>query len=80
MYPDPFPDELLTMLQPGKRVRVPPQFNKLSRSPLLHIRAIVDDEYIVYRTWAIHRRHWVYDAEWSYWFWLLWEDGHLLPA
>ena len=78
MYPDPFPDELRGLLQPGKKLRLrdPQKWNELSDSPLLHILAIVDDAYIVYKTWG--RRRWCYAVEWSYWFWLLWRDGDIV--
>lgn len=82
MYPDPFPEELAALLQPGGRVRLtePRKWNKLSDSPLLHILAVVDDSYIVYKTWGEHKRQWLYGIEWSYWFWLLWKDGDLEPG
>lgn len=43
---------------------------------LIHIRAIVDDEWVVFRRWS-HRRGWVYVVEWAYWFWLLENDGRV---
>lgn len=34
---------------------------------LIHIRAIVDDEYVVYRWWS-RRNGWLYKIEWGHWF------------
>lgn len=42
---------------------------------VVHIRAIVDDEQVVYRWWSA-RKGWVYQIESAYWFWLLDEKGH----
>jgi hypothetical protein len=41
---------------------------------LVHIRAIVDDEWVVYRWWS-RRKGWRYKIEWAYWFWLLDREG-----
>ncbi len=74
-----WPPELLDMLQPGKKVRVfyyPGNVN----NQLRHIRAIVDEEYVVYRVWSRHKRRWVYRIEWLYQFNLAWENGRLSAA
>lgn len=42
----------------------------------IHIRAIVDDEYVVYRQWS-RRKGWLYRIEWYYWFWLLDREGRV---
>lgn len=80
MYPDPYPDELRAMLQPGKCIRIPPHYNPHTRNALLYIRAIVDDDNIVYRTWSKHKQRWIYGIEWSYMFWLWWKDGVITPV
>lgn len=79
MYPEPFPSDLAAILRPGQRVRLnePQKWNKLSDSPVLHILAVVDNDQIVYKTWGTHKRRWLYDVEWSYWFYLLWRDGNI---
>lgn len=74
-----WPAELLEMIQPGKKVRVfyyPGNRN----NQLRHIRAIVDEEYIVYRIWSRRRRGWLYRVEWLYQFYLEWESGRLSAA
>jgi hypothetical protein len=43
---------------------------------LIHIRAIVDGENVVYRKWS-RRKGWRYVVEWSYWFRLLDENGRV---
>lgn len=34
---------------------------------LIHIRAIVDDEYVIYRWWS-RSKGWLYKIEWGHWF------------
>lgn len=38
-----------------------------SNNKLIHIRAIVDDKYFVYRYWVNPRKGWVYKLESVYW-------------
>jgi hypothetical protein len=42
---------------------------------LLHIRAIVDDNVVVYRTWLRHKRRWRYSAKYFQEFEWLMERG-----
>ena len=42
----------------------------------IHIRAIVDDEYVVSRFWS-HSKGWRYQIEWGYWFWMIDKDGRV---
>ena len=58
------PDGLIV---PGAKVRY---FHELR-----HIRAIVDDDQVVYRVWRSGR--WRYHIEWMYGFYLAWKDGML---
>lgn len=61
------------MLQPGKKVKVfygEKNINNETR----HIRAIIDEEYIVYRVWY---RSWHYRVEHRYDFELKYESGRL---
>jgi len=37
---------------------------------LMHIRAVIDDDWIVYRWWSYHRRSWQYEIDWIYRFYL----------
>ena len=68
-------DELRKKLQPGNKVYVFYKEGKQANQ-IRHIRAIVDDEYIVYR---IHSRQkgWQYHCAWYYDFQLLEQFGHL---
>lgn len=42
----------------------------------IHVRAIVDEDRVVYRSWS-KRKGWVYSVESLYYFELLKNDGHL---
>lgn len=44
-----------------------------------HIRAIVDDEQVVYRVWSRRHQTWRYYVEHLGRFELLWRDGWLTP-
>lgn len=44
---------------------------------VIHIRSVVDDEYIVYRVWSTRKRHWRYHIDWRYLFELYAKDGLL---
>lgn len=74
-----WPAELLEMIQPGKKVRVF-YYRGNSNNQLRHIRAIVDEEYIVYRIWSRHTLCWLYRVDLLYHFYLKWENGHLSAA
>ena len=71
-----YSQELIDMLQPGKKVRLFFYEGNLNNE-LRHIRAIVDDEYIVYKVWWSHKQYWHYKVEWIYSFVLFFENGHL---
>lgn len=43
------------MKQPGDKVRM--------AGKLYHVRAIVDEDYLVLRWWSKHKKHWVYTVE-----------------
>ncbi len=62
------------MLQPGKKIRVFYNENNINNQ-IRHIRAIIDEEYIVYRVYR--RRSWYYRVVDRYDFELKYEDGRL---
>lgn len=67
------------LVQPGRRVRM--LFGYMTDSPrseLWHIRAIVDDDRVVYRVWRGNR--WQYHVEDLLRFQLAWQDGGLTAA
>lgn len=64
------------MLQPDQKVRVFYNEGNINNQ-LRHIRAIVDDEFVVFRVWSKHKQYWVYKVEHRYNFELKYEGGHL---
>ncbi len=71
-----YPQELLDLLEPGTKVRVVYQKGNINNQ-VRHIRAIVDEVQVVYRTWSYTRKSWNYHVDWMYAFQLLWKDGYL---
>lgn len=70
--------EVLDMVQPGKAVRLafpPPNVNNEIR----HIRAVVDDECVVFRVWLKHKKRWVYRCDDLIYYQILWREGFLKP-
>lgn len=67
---------LLAKLQPGTSWKVDyGRGNKAAR--VVHIRAIVDGDRVVFRWWSYHKQTWRYAVEWLHWFWMLDSDGRL---
>lgn len=67
---------LLEMIQPGHAVRV--YFGPdNAKSYLAHIRAIVDGDQIIFRSWLRRRQFWRYHVESMYYFELMAKDGRL---
>jgi hypothetical protein len=64
------------LLQPGNKVRRS-YGKKNPNNCLMHIRAIVDGEWIVYRVWWKSKQYWRYRIEWRYRFELDYEKGAL---
>ena len=72
-----YSDTFLSLVQPGHRLRL--YFNEGNpNNQIRHIRAIVDDDQVVYRVWS--HGSWYYHVVWLYSFWLAWQDGVLRPA
>ena len=70
------PEGLKKILLPGMKIRV--FFNKNNpNNQLRHIRAIIDDEYVVYRVWSRGKQSWCYHVEWVFGFILEYERGVL---
>lgn len=74
-----WPVELLEMVQPGKKVKVF-YYPGNTNNQLRHIRAIVDEEYVVYRVWGRHSKRWLYEVAWLYQFYLEWKSDRLAAA
>jgi hypothetical protein len=69
--------EVRALLIPGKRLRVgypPPGIMQI-----VHVRAIVDDQYVV-RHWSERKRRWIYTVEPIYYFHNFYTNGGLTPA
>jgi hypothetical protein len=69
-------EELADLIKPGNAVKIfynPGNIN----NRLIHIRAIVDDDEIVYRFWSKYRQCWIYEMKNLYFFILLHRDGFL---
>lgn len=69
--------ELKTTLVPGKSFCVFYDAGNPNNC-IAHIRAIVDDDWIVWRRWIKTKRAWAYRVDYIYFFWLLNQDGHLV--
>lgn len=69
--------ELLMTLSPGQKYRLYYNEGNINNA-IWHIRAIVDDEYIVCRKWSKRKQSWIYFIEDSHGFWLKFNDGKLV--
>jgi len=67
-------DNTLKSLVVGAKVRVFYGEDNL-HNEIRHIRAIVDDAYIVYKVWGPRKKRWLYHIKWWYGFYLSIEDG-----
>jgi len=66
-------EEFYALIKPGLIV----QFCR-GREPIRHIRAIVDEEEVVFRTWNKHKQQWNYEVENWYSLWCAYELGILV--
>lgn len=64
------------MIQPGQSVRMNYGEGNLNNE-VRHIRAIVDEEFVVYRVWFKHKRRWEYKVEWVGAFQIGYDAGQL---
>ena len=52
--------ELRELIKPGNSIQI--YFNENNpNNRLIHIRAIVDERYVVFRTWSKHKQDWMYE-------------------
>lgn len=65
------PINLLEDLKPGKSFRIRYDNKNNVNNRVIHIRAIVDDEMIVFRQWSRRRQRWIYAIEHLYYFELI---------
>lgn len=71
-------EKLKTLLMPGKKVRIFYGDGNVNNQ-IRHIRAIVDEEQVVYRVWT-HSRGWYYKVEWVLGFEITLKGGYLTKA
>lgn len=70
---------LKRLVVPGRKVRI--FFNKGNvNNRTAHIRAIVDEDQVIYRYWEKGTQRWVYMIESFYYFKLLFQGGNLLES
>jgi hypothetical protein len=64
------------MLQPGQKIKVFYGEGNINNE-IRHIRAIVDNDFIVYRVWSKRNRMWMYNIADKYNFEVKYEMGRL---
>ena len=70
---------LKELLKPGNKLNL--FFNEGNiNNKTIHIRAIVDDDYIAYKTWSRRKQRWYYQIEYIYFFELLYEKNQIFKA
>lgn len=67
---------VLDMVQPGRSLHMYKKLKSKFVTKKIHIRAIVDDDYVVYRFWNIGHG-WVYRMMNLYYFQTLYDNGNL---
>lgn len=68
--------EVRDMVQPGRSLHMYKSKKSKFLTKKIHIRAIVDDEHVVYRFWSA-QRGWIYTVDDMYYFQVLYEKGNL---
>lgn len=78
-------DELLVsaklreLIQPGRTLKIKFSEDNINNKTI-HICAVIDDDWIVYKYWAKRKKCWAYKVEYIYFFKLLYNDGTLLTG
>lgn len=67
---------LLAKLQPGTSWKIDYGKNNIN-TQVIHIRAIVDEDWVVFCAWSLGKQTWRYTVGSLYYFWLLDKDGRL---
>jgi hypothetical protein len=71
-------EEFYQLIQPGKVARFSRGKKGVNlQKEVRHIRAIVDEEAVVYRVWLKHKQYWCYCVKSLYEFWLDYDYGWL---
>ena len=69
-------DKLDKILKPNQKLRIDYGANNFNNK-IIHIRAVVYEYQVVYKTWFEHKRRWSYQIEGVYYFHLLLKGGNL---
>lgn len=67
------------IMRPGRKVRLFFQEGNHNNG-ILHVRAVVDDDWVIVRRWSRRKQAWVYQVECIYLYVLHLEGGHLSDA
>ena len=67
------------LLQKGRKLKIY-WGEKNMNNKTIHIRAIVDDDIVVYKFWLKRKKYWTYKTDNFYYFGLLYKDGILKVA
>tara|TARA_Y100001935_G_C17050726_1_gene381873 strand:+ start:160 stop:408 length:249 start_codon:yes stop_codon:yes gene_type:complete len=70
---------LKRLIKPGKKFRAYYGENN-PNNVLYHVRAIVDDDYVVVKHWVKHKKRWSYEVITTYALDVMHEMGTLVPA
>ena len=66
----------MTEIIPGQTWRIFFSEGNLNNKTV-HIRAVVDEDHIVYRSWSKRKQRWIYHIDHEYLFELYQEQGHM---
>ena len=69
-------DKLVEIFQPGKSIRIV-RGQKNPNNKKIHIRAIVDGQFVVFREWWFRKKYWNYSVQHIYFYYLLLKDDCL---
>ena len=70
---------LKELLKPGNKLRLFFDEGNINNKRI-HIRAIIDDDYVVYKIWSRRKQIWYYQVEYIYFFKLLYEKNQIFKA
>lgn len=72
-----YPEKFIKLIQPQKSLNIFYNENNINNRRI-HIRAIVDEYQIVYRVWSKRYKSWRYRVESIEYFYMLFENNHLI--
>ena len=72
-------DKLEKLLIPDQKLRIDYGAGNFNNR-LIHIRVVVDEHQVVYKTWLKHKKRWSYRVDDTYYFYYLLQGGKLKKA